>query len=85
VLVASDQLTADIVDVFSGAKALTDESGRLAVPFRVTGVLPDVRAKADRDYVNRALEKVLVGGLEDLLRGGGKNRKRHRKRDGRGR
>jgi hypothetical protein len=77
VLVASEELTADIVGAFSGAKALTDDTGRLAVPFRLTGVLPDVRAKADRDYVNRALEEVLVGGLEDLLRGR-KDRKRSR-------
>jgi len=78
VLVASEQLTADIVGAFSGAQALANDAGRLAVPFHVTGVLPDVRAKADREYVHRALEKALVGTVEDLLGGGRKDRKRDR-------
>jgi hypothetical protein len=73
-LEASAALTQDIVGALKEAAALTDQSGRLAIPFRLTGVLPDVRPRPDEAFVARALQKALVGqGLERLL--GGKKKR----------
>ena len=71
-LAASAALTGDIVGALKQAMYLTDDGGRLAIPFRLTGVLPNVRAKPDLDFVNRVLRKALVGEGLDKLFGGGK-------------
>jgi hypothetical protein len=69
-LAASQRLTGDIVGAMKQALYLTDDGGRLAIPFRLTGVLPNVRPKPDLDFVTRVLRKALVGeGLDKLLGG----------------
>jgi AsmA protein len=81
-LVASAPLTADVVGALKESQVLTDADGRLAIPFRLTGVLPKVRPQPDAEFVARVLRKALAGeGLERLL-GGKRDRKRH---DGKGR
>jgi uncharacterized protein involved in outer membrane biogenesis len=82
-LVASAPLTADVVGALKESNVLTDADGRLAIPFRLTGVLPKVRPQPDPEYVARVLRKALAGEtLERLIEGsrsdrghGGKNRK----------
>jgi hypothetical protein len=70
-LIASPPLTADIIGVLKEAKYLTNDDGRLAIPFRMTGVLPKVRAKPDQEFVARVLRKAFIGeGLDQLLGGG---------------
>ena len=70
-LYASAPLTADVIGALKEAHLLTDASGRLAIPFRLTGVLPNVRPKPDAELITRVLQKGLVGeGLERLLGGG---------------
>ena len=72
-LTASAPLTGDVVGALKEAAYLTDSTGRLSIPFRFAGVLPNVRPKPDADFIARVLEKALVGqGLERLLGGGGK-------------
>ena len=71
-LVASTSLTADIVGMLKQASYLTDNTGRLAIPFRFAGTLPNVRPKPDAEFVTRVVEKALVGEGLDRLLGGGK-------------
>jgi AsmA protein len=81
-LVASARLTGDVVGALKEAEVVTDPAGRLAIPFRLTGVLPNVRPQADPEFVARVLRRALVGeGLERLLRG----KRDGRRRDGTGR
>src|SRR5262249_2870506 len=75
-LVASPPFTADVLGVLHAAKYLTNDGGRLAIPFRLTGVLPNVRAKPDADFVGRALQRAISGeGLDKLLGGDGSGEK----------
>jgi hypothetical protein len=75
-LVASAMLTADVLGVVHEAKYLTNDASRLAIPFRLSGVLPNVRAKPDADFVARAIQRALTGeGLDKLLGDGGKKDK----------
>lgn len=88
-LVASAPFTGDVIGALKEAKYLTDEQGRLSIPFRLTGQMPNVRAKADSDFVGRVLQKAIVGeGLDQLLGGGKssdpKDPKDPKPRDGKG-
>jgi hypothetical protein len=88
-LVASAPFTGDVIGALKEAKYLTDEQGRLSIPFRLTGQMPNVRAKADSDFVGRVLQKAIVGeGLDQLLGGGKSNDPKDPKdpkpRDGKG-
>lgn len=71
-LVASAPLTADVIGALKEAKYLTNDEGRLAIPFRFAGQLPNVRPKPDSEFVARVLQKALVGEGLDRLLGGGK-------------
>jgi hypothetical protein len=83
-LYASPSLTADVLGMLKEAHVLADASGRLAIPFRLTGVLPNVRPKPDGELVTRVLQKALVGeGLQRLL-GGGKPSDRKKPSGGKG-
>ena len=65
---ASQQLTDDVVSDATAAKFVTNDQGRLAVPFRVAGALPDIRPKPDSEFIAKALRRGLVeGGLEKLF------------------
>ncbi|MGH7819743.1 MAG: AsmA-like C-terminal region-containing protein, partial [Candidatus Binatia bacterium] len=59
-LVASKPLTDDIVDDVKEAKYIANEEGRLAIPFRATGSLPNVKPRPDTDYLARAVARAAV-------------------------
>lgn len=68
-LTASSRLSADIVAALPVARALVDDA-HLAIPFRLAGVPPDVRAQPDAEFVARVVRKALVeNGLDRLLGG----------------
>jgi AsmA protein len=72
-LTASLGLTKDLVGAVSQAQLLADEAGRISIPFRLAGRLPNVRPKPDTEVVSRVLRKALSAeGLEQLLGGKGK-------------
>ncbi len=65
---ASRQLSTDIARDVGEARYLTDASGCLEVPFRLTGTVPRLRAQPDASFIARALQRALVGeGLNKLL------------------
>jgi hypothetical protein len=78
-LVASAPFTADVLGMLHEAKYLTNDVGRLAIPFRLTGVLPNVRAKPDADLVGRALQRAISGEEIDKLLGGDGSGKKTKK------
>jgi hypothetical protein len=81
-LVASGPFTADVLGVLREAKYLTNDAGLLAIPFRLTGVLPNVRAKPDADFVGRALQRAIAGeDLDKLLGGDGSGKKAKKAED----
>jgi autotransporter translocation and assembly factor TamB len=68
--VASQKLTDDLLRSVKEARVLTDERGRLAIPFRLRGRLPNVKPKPDTEFVADSLRRALLdGGLDRLLRG----------------
>jgi hypothetical protein len=72
-LFASAPLTGDVIGALKQAQYLADDTGRIAIPFRFAGVLPNVRPQPDTEFVARVLQKALaVDGLERLLGGGSK-------------
>jgi hypothetical protein len=83
-LAASLALTSDIVGAVRLAKYLIPgDDGRITIPFRLLGTLPDVRPRADQDFLARALRRALAAeGLDGLL-GGGRDDGKDGKRDGR--
>jgi hypothetical protein len=85
-LVASAPFTVDVIGALKEAKYLADDQGRLSIPFRLTGQMPNVRAKPDSDFVGRVLQKAIVGeGLDQLLGGGkGNDPKDPKPMDGKG-
>lgn len=75
-------LTADILASIREARFITNDAGLIAVPFHVTGRLPDVKVKPDPSLLVRALEGgLLQHGVEKLLGGGGGGGK-GKKKDG---
>jgi uncharacterized protein involved in outer membrane biogenesis len=64
---ASDKLTKDLVAEVSAVKYLEAGSGRIEIPFRLTGELPSVRPQPDMSFVTSALQRALVGTLTDKL------------------
>jgi len=81
-LVASMPFTDDVLGALREAKYLTNDAGRLAIPFRLTGVLPNVRPKPDADFVARVLQRAIAGeGLDRLLGGDGTGKKTQKTED----
>jgi hypothetical protein len=74
-LIASAPLTADVIGTLKETALLTDTNGRLAIPFRLVGILPKVRVKPDQEFVGRVRQALIGEGLGRLLGG---------KRDGKG-
>ncbi|HXJ33529.1 MAG TPA: AsmA-like C-terminal region-containing protein [Candidatus Eisenbacteria bacterium] len=71
-LSASERLTRDIIGAFKEASLITDDAGRIAIPFRVTGTMPNVRPRPDEEFVGRVVRKVFTAdSVEHLLGGGG--------------
>ena len=73
-LVASEKLTLDVTEDVKEAKYLRNEQGRIAIPFRLTGSLPDVKPRPDTEYIAKAIgraavEKGIEKGLDKLLGG----------------
>jgi hypothetical protein len=63
------------------AKYLTNDVGRLSIPFRLTGVLPNM-PKPDGEFLGRVLQRALAGeGLDRLLGGDGSGEKRKQTED----
>ena len=59
--VASKALTEDFVHSVRETKYLTDDDGRIDIPARIVGQLPDVRIEPDPAYVSRVLARGVVG------------------------
>ena len=69
-LVLSEALTADIVGAVKEARYITDANGRLEIPARIAGPVPDLKPQPDTDFIVKALGRAaLRGGIEALLGG----------------
>jgi hypothetical protein len=78
ILIASEKLTADIVDDVKEARYLVGNSGRLEIPFRLKGTLPDARPKPDSSFIANLLQRTVVDkGLDALFK-----RKNKKKEEG---
>jgi uncharacterized protein involved in outer membrane biogenesis len=74
-LIASETLSADIVDDVKEARYLTGSSDRLEIPFRLEGTLPGARPKPDSKFIANALQRALVDkGLDALFKNKGKKK-----------
>lgn len=62
-LVMSAALSSDLIDRAKPLKYLRDKTGRIEIPIRIRGMLPDVSAKPDTD----AIAKKLGGGAAEKL------------------
>jgi AsmA protein len=72
-LVASENLTADIIADVKEARYLTGNSDRLEIPFRLEGTLPNARLKPDSGFIANALQRAIVDkGLDSLFKKGKK-------------
>jgi hypothetical protein len=68
-LIASEKLTADIADDVKEARYLVGNSGRLEIPFRLKGTLPDARPKPDSSFIANLLQRTVVDkGLDALFK-----------------
>ncbi len=68
-MIASTELSADLVHSVKELKPLLDEGGRLRVPFEMKGQLPGARPQPDVDYLVRRLGRsALESGLDRLFR-----------------
>ena len=71
-LFLSPALSKEVIDDVHAAKHLADAQGRLEIPFRIAGVLPDARPVPDLSVVTKALSGAVVEeGLGKLLGIGG--------------
>ncbi len=64
---ASEKLTATLVAEVDAMKYLKGSSGRVQIPFKLRGFLPDVRPEPDMAFVRKALQRALIRGLTDSL------------------
>lgn len=70
--VASEGLTADARKSVREVRYITNEGGRLEVPVRIVGTIPDVKVQPDANFIARALTTgALDKGLELLRNQGG--------------
>lgn len=82
-LIASEKLTADIIDDVKEARYLTGSSGRLEIPFRLKGTLPGARPKPDSSFIANALQRAVVDkGLDALFKHKGKKEGEQGKKKG---
>jgi uncharacterized protein involved in outer membrane biogenesis len=67
-LVASKDLSDDVIADVREAKYIADAQGRIEIPFRLTGALPHVKPKPDTEFIARALGRAVVGkGLDKIF------------------
>ena len=67
-LIASKELSDDVISDVREVKYLANEQGKIEIPFRLTGSLPSVRVKPDSEFITKALTRAAVGkGLEKLF------------------
>ena len=67
-LVASRELSDDVIADLREAKYLANPEGKIEIPFRLTGSLPHVKPKPDGDFIARAMSRAVVGkGLEKIF------------------
>ncbi len=71
-LVASKALSDDVSADVREAKYITNEQGKIEIPFRLTGELPHVKPKPDAEFIARALSRAVVGKGLDKIFGKGK-------------
>jgi hypothetical protein len=62
-LTASDALSRDLVQEVRASRYLAGRSGRIEVPFRLSGRLPDAKVRPDLEGVTQAVSGALVGNL----------------------
>ncbi|MBI2360425.1 MAG: DUF748 domain-containing protein [Deltaproteobacteria bacterium] len=80
-LVMSPQFTQELVREHRNARYLLDRQGKLAVPFRLEGTLPQVQAKPDTQWLAERIQRGLVQrGMERAL-GGERERKGKERQD----
>jgi uncharacterized protein involved in outer membrane biogenesis len=67
-LIASRELSEDVIADVREVKYLANEQGKIEIPFRLTGALPHVKPKPDGEFIARALSRAVVGkGLEKIF------------------
>jgi len=67
-LIASRELSDDVIADVREVKYLANEQGKIEIPFRLTGALPHVKPKPDGEFIARALSRAVVGkGLEKIF------------------
>ncbi len=67
-LVASKDLSDDVIADVREAKYIADAQGRIEIPFRLTGALPHVKPKPDTEFIARALGRAVLGkGLDKIF------------------
>ncbi len=71
-LVASEALSADLVERASKLGALRNPEGRVVIPARIRGVLPNLKPQPDVEYVAKALGREAAAGLLDKALGDSK-------------
>jgi uncharacterized protein involved in outer membrane biogenesis len=69
-LIASKNLSRDLIDSVGAVKYLTDRNGRVDIPFTLRGDVTSAKARPDSAVIARALQRALIGGLTDQLFGG---------------
>ncbi|MFQ5902441.1 MAG: AsmA family protein [Candidatus Binatia bacterium] len=80
-LIMSPQFTQELMKKHKNVRYMLDRQGRLAVPFRLKGTLPNVQAKPDLKGLVKAIQRGLLRrGIERAL-GGKKDKKKKGKRD----
>jgi uncharacterized protein involved in outer membrane biogenesis len=67
-LVASKQLSDAIVADVRAVKYIENDQGKVEIPFRLTGALPQVTPKPDIESLTRSLSRAVVGkGVEEIF------------------
>jgi hypothetical protein len=74
-LLPSVALTRRLIEQASVMKHLVDSSGRIVVPFRLSGTLPSAKPSPDLGALTAALQRNLIEDLGDRVFGGGKKPK----------
>ena len=67
-LLASRDLSDDVIADLREAKYLANSEGKIEIPFRLTGSLPHVKPKPDAEFIARAMSRAVVGkGLDKIF------------------
>lgn len=81
VLVMSPQFTQDLMQEHRNVRYMVDRQGRLAVPFRLEGTLPNVQAKPDVRALGETLQRGLLRKGSGRALGDEKDPKKKARRD----